>query len=432
MRHELPRGWAEKRLGEVLHLVNGFAFKPSHWGKKGLPIIRIQNLNNPKAPFNYCKDVLPEKVRVKNGDLLFAWSGTPGTSFGAHIWNGGDAWLNQHIFRVEFDCRLFDKSFLRHAINLNLDHYISQAHGGAGLAHITKGMFEASKLWIAPIAEQRRIVAKLETLLGKVGTCQQRLTKVPILYKRFRQAVLGAACSGRLTADWRESHPQEDWVNVRIKDVAPDISYGYTARASEDPSGVKFLRITDIQNGKVDWEAVPYCKIPASRFCHFSLMDGDILFARTGATTGKSLLIKSCPEAVFASYLIRVRTGERSTPDFLHLFFQSDNYWYQVSEKIAGSAQPNCNAKKLANLSLMLPSIEEQQEIVRRVKALFALADQIEIRYDKALDHIDRFNKALFARALRGELVVAETEIASAEGREFESASDLLARIGAN
>lgn len=149
MNDEIPRGWAEVRVGEVLKLVNGFPFKPSQWRTSGLPIIRIQNLNNANAPYNCCAETLPDKFRVAQGDLLFAWSGTPGTSFGAHIWGGGDAWLNQHIFRADFDARVFDRSFLKFGINENLTEYIRQAHGGAGLAHITKSVFETSTLRIA-------------------------------------------------------------------------------------------------------------------------------------------------------------------------------------------------------------------------------------------------------------------------------------------
>src|SRR5580692_5931882 len=93
--------WPTIKIGEALHLINGRAFKPTEWTKSGTPIVRIQNLNNPNAPFNYYQGDLPEKISLKDGDLLFAWSGTPGTSFGAHIWRGGKAWLNQHIFKVE-------------------------------------------------------------------------------------------------------------------------------------------------------------------------------------------------------------------------------------------------------------------------------------------------------------------------------------------
>lgn len=95
--------WPMVRVGDVLKLINGRAFKPSEWAEEGLPIVRIQNLNKPDAPFNYYEGDLPGKFLLTDGDLLFAWSGTPGTSFGAHIWRGGPAWLNQHIFKVEFE-----------------------------------------------------------------------------------------------------------------------------------------------------------------------------------------------------------------------------------------------------------------------------------------------------------------------------------------
>ena len=90
--NELPKGWGMARVDALVELVNGFAFKPTQWKSEGLPIIRIQNLNNPDAPFNYCAENLPDKIRVRNGDLLFAWSGTPGTSFGAHIWRRERNW----------------------------------------------------------------------------------------------------------------------------------------------------------------------------------------------------------------------------------------------------------------------------------------------------------------------------------------------------
>jgi len=161
--------WETVTVGNALRLINGRAFKPTEWQTTGLPIVRIQNLNNPEAPFNYYGD-LPEKFLIKDGDLLFAWSGTPGTSFGAHIWRGGEAWLNQHIFKVLFDETEFDKRFLQLAINQNLDEYIRAAHGAAGLAHITKGRFEESELPKPDIDEQVEIAPAFDiSALSQAG-----------------------------------------------------------------------------------------------------------------------------------------------------------------------------------------------------------------------------------------------------------------------
>src|SRR5947199_7660590 len=186
------------RIGDALKLVNGRAFKPTEWKKSGLPIVRIQNLNNPDAPFNYYEGQLPEKFLLDDGDLLFAWSGTPGTSFGAHIWRRGKAWLNQHIFKVHFDDKQFDKRYLQLAINRNLEQYIRAAHGGAGLAHITKGRFEESTLPCLPLDEQQRIVAEIEKQFTRLDAGMASLKRVQIALKRYRASVLKAACEGRL------------------------------------------------------------------------------------------------------------------------------------------------------------------------------------------------------------------------------------------
>jgi type I restriction enzyme S subunit len=205
-----PTGWTRARVDTLVRLINGYPFKPTQWKTEGLPIIRIQNLNNPNAAFNYCSDAIPEKFRVRNGDLLFAWSGTPGTSFGAHIWRGEDAWLNQHIFNVLFDRKTLDERFLRLAINQNLEAYIRQAHGGAGLAHITKGRFEESELLIAPLPEQRRIVAKIEELFSDLDAGVAALERAKANLKRYRAAVLKAAVEGKLTEQWRADHPDAE------------------------------------------------------------------------------------------------------------------------------------------------------------------------------------------------------------------------------
>lgn len=239
----LPKGWAKAKIADLVELSNGYAFKPSDWQEEGLPIVRIQNLNNPNAAFNHSSASLPDRFRIKNGDLLFAWSGTPGTSFGAHIWRGEDAWLNQHIFRVDFDSRFLDDRFLRLAINHNLDDYIFQAHGGAGLAHITKGKFESSELLIAPFNEQRRIVAKIEELFSDLDTGVAALERAKANLKRNRAAVLKAAVEGKLTEAWRAKNSPRPLAGERLG-----------GRAADHETGSQlFARI--LENRRRKWES---------------------------------------------------------------------------------------------------------------------------------------------------------------------------------
>lgn len=422
---ELPSGWGIVKIGSLCSLENGRAFKPSEWTTKGLPIVRIQNLNNFHAPYNHFDGEFAGRYYLQGGELLFAWSGTPGTSFGAHVWRGGEALLNQHIFRVDFDEASIDKRFFRFAINQKLNELIDIAHGGVGLRHVTKGKFEATEIALAPINEQKRIADKLDTLLARVDACRDRLDRIPAILKRFRQSVLAAATSGKLTEDWREENSASDeWFPVRLGDVAQDFSYGSSAKSSK-VGDVPVLRMGNIQDGCLDWSDLVHTSDPAE-IAKYKLAPGDVLFNRTNSPelVGKTAVFKGEREAIYAGYLIRVRCSPSLLPNYLNYCLGSPagrHYCWQV--KSDGVSQSNINAKKLAAFDFLLPSIQEQTEIVRRVEALFAYADRLEARYAAARSQVEKLTPATLAKAFRGELVPQDAN--------DEPASTLLTRIRA-
>ena len=185
-----PRRWPSRRLDTLCALVNGRAFKPEEWERDGLPIIRIQNLNDPTKPFNYTTRSMPERFRVRPGDVLFSWSGTPGTSFGCFRWNGSEGWLNQHIFNVRLNGSIDSASFIAQ-INLKLSELIAKAHGGVGLQHVTKGMVVETTLMIPPRslqAEFARRVALLDYLVGRQSAAQEELEELfaSLQHRAFR------------------------------------------------------------------------------------------------------------------------------------------------------------------------------------------------------------------------------------------------------
>ena len=161
------------------------------------------------------------------------------------------------------------------------------------------------------------------------------------------------------------------WNEEKLGNIAI-IKYGYTAKAAQDPVGPKFLRITDLKPNGVVWDTVPFCKITNADYEKYCLRTGDIVFARTGATTGKSFLVKEPPDAVCASYLIKLSLEEQIVlPEFLILFFQTNQYWEKIEVGISGSAQGGFNATKLANFIVPIPSLPEQQRIVSILDEVF-------------------------------------------------------------
>ena len=197
----------------------------------------------------------------------------------------------------------------------------------------------------------------------------------------------------------------EGWINVTLNEVAQDISYGYTASSTLNNVGPKFLRITDIQNNNVQWSDVPYCDISDEQLAKFKLVPNDLVFARTGATVGKSYLIKNnVPEAVFASYLIRVRCVSTEIIKYAYLFFQSANYWNQIMDFSSGIGQPNVNGSKLKQLIIPLPSLAEQKIIAERLDSLLAQVATIKTRLDAIPTLLKRFRQSVLSAAVSGKL----------------------------
>lgn len=202
-----------------------------------------------------------------------------------------------------------------------------------------------------------------------------------------------------------------NWQLANLGEISSDISYGYTASATSEPTGVKLLRITDIQNNTVSWPNVPNCKIEPEKVGKYRLKPSDLVFARTGATVGKSYLLKGeIPESVYASYLIRVRCLEGVSIEFLANYFQSPYYWRQITDFSAGIGQPNVNGTKLKNLSVPVPPLAEQKVIADKLDTLLAQVENTKARLERIPQILKRFRQSVLAAAVSGRLIDAQPE----------------------
>lgn len=195
------------------------------------------------------------------------------------------------------------------------------------------------------------------------------------------------------------------WVWTTVNDIAKSILYGVSESAKSEGK-YKLLRITDIQNNQVDWNTVPFTDFNENKVSSYILHDGDIIFARTGATVGKSYLIKGLNQmAIYASYLIRVQTFDLILPEYVKLFFESGYYWEQIKLSSVGIGQPNVNGTILGNLSIPIPPIVEQYRIVAEIERWFSWIDIIEKGKSDLQSTIKQSKSKILDLAIHGKLV---------------------------
>ncbi len=205
------------------------------------------------------------------------------------------------------------------------------------------------------------------------------------------------------------SNSRADTAEVRLSEVTELIQYGYTAKSSSLGSGPKYLRITDIQNDQVEWDRVPRVSLDSGDRDRYLLRSGDIVFARSGATVGKSFLIRDNPEqAIFASYLIRVRCDlTQLDPEYAAFFFKSEDYWNQIRAGAAGTGQPNFNGTKLGDLFVPLRSVTEQRLIVAKLRSFLKRSETARRELFRVPRLVERYKLAILGAAFRGELTEA-------------------------
>lgn len=450
---ELPSGWAEARIGDLADLNPKQAFDDevvagfvpmSH-----APTTFRDKLRFDERPWG---DIKKAYTNFKDGDVIFA-KVTPcfengKAAFVEGLPNGIGAGSSE-FFVLRPSCENISAKYLLGVVKSRdfLREGAANMTGAVGLRRVPKQFVESYPVLVPPAAEQTRIAAKLDELLAQVDTLKARIDGIPALLKRFRQSVLAAAVSGRLTEEWRvqnvgladeaslpENQHEDIWPKISLKSLIASLEQGWSpkcesdsvAEAEEAWAVIKTTSIQPIEFYPSENKRLPESLSPRPEL---SVQAGDLLITRAGPRSRAAVCCyvkKTQPYLMVCDKAYRFRT-QASVMDgrLLCLFLNSPQYISLLDDLKTGISESGMNLtmRKFQELQIPHPSLEEQAEIVRRVEQLFAFADQVEAKVGEAKTRIDRLTQSILAKAFRGELVPQDPN--------DEPASELLARITA-
>lgn|GEM_PF-219731 len=508
----LPEGWADVILEEiVVHAIGGeWGEDAEEPGLEKVNVIRGKEFRDwvrergATAPERWVRRTRIAKRRLQVGDIIVEISGGgPDQPVGRTLRIDEEALQRAtNTLLCSNFCRLMrihpavDPAFVQLALQEKylrgeISDFQTQTTNLRNL--VFKDFLTGTVLRLPPLAEQGRIVERVEELFARVTLTREGLKRTRAVMKRFRVSVLTDATSGRLTEDWRERSggepaatalervfaarradwaadvaaaetagrrsgkrppnldpealllpdplpaPEvpEGWSLVPLRAVIRVLQYGTSVKSDKSVKNgvpvVPVLRMGNIQNGAVDPSDLKVIARAAANLDVFRLRPGDILFNRTNSPelVGKAAVFDDEREMVFASYLVRIGCDERLVASpYLCAWINSPwgRQWARAVRRDCIN-QSNINASKLQTMPVPLPPLAEQEEIVRRMAALFGFADAVESRLEAAQAQVDALPRTILERAMRGELVATEAELARDEDREYEPAARMVESV---
>lgn len=419
---EIPVNWRWVQLGSVgvTQTGNTPPKKNKEYYNGNIPFVKPDNIYNDHIDYDTTLKLTNlglEKGRsVQANSILMVCIGTIGKTFITDKLCAFNQQINsltpyiEESYHTEYLFRVFESSYFQ---TLAWD-----SSSATTINILNKGRWNNLLLPLPPLAEQNRIVTKIEEIFAVIDQIGTKKEEALSIIRSMRQTALQDAIMGVLVEQEDTDEPAsvlyekiqakneqlvkeqklkkdksfpeinaeevpfeipESWKWVKMGSLAKKVHYGYTASATEN-GNVKMLRITDIQGGRVNWDSVPYCEIEENIIEQYKLNDNDIVIARTGGTVGKSFKINkdTTTDSVFASYLIRIVLTESDSANYIAYFLNSPYYWEQIGINAQGTGQPNVNATQLSNLILPLPPLAEQERIVEKLNEIMGICDQME------------------------------------------------------
>ncbi len=431
----VPIGWGKASLAELVTVLNGRAYAKDELLSSGTPVLRVGNLFTSKHWY-YSDLALEADKYCEKGDLIFAWS----ASFGPFIWPGPKVIYHYHIWKLELHSEAdLNKHYLYWFLQ-NKTQEIKRAGHGVSMLHMTKEKMEKLEVMVPPLAEQKRIVAKVDELMAlcdRLETQQQErdnrhaalarasLTRFaeaptpanldflfhksyPITPAELRRAILALAVQGQLVGSPKDS---SSWSVVRMRDVCIQITDGEHATPQRTSDGVPLATAKNVRDGFLDLSNTDWVAPATAEKCwkRCKPRHDDLLMVCVGATTGRVCLVQDPPDMVLVRSVALIRPNqERISPTYLNLFLRSPGGQSQIWSNVKQSAQPCLYLGKMSEFEIVLPPLAEQRRIVAKVDQLMTLVDQLEAQLATSRAAAGKLMEAVVA-----ELTGQQVEIAA-------------------
>ena len=421
-KYTIPDNWKWIELEKLTSMRCGFPFDSSrfsddHKGRK--PLIRIRDVVRGETT-TYTDEECQDEYIIHYGDVLIGMDG----DFNVAKWKSEDALLNQ---RVCYICTASDV-----LLNDYLFYYlpdplkkINDATPSVTVKHLSTKTLGKTSIPLPPLAEQHRIVARIESLFSKLDEAKEKAQAVVDGYEDRKAAILHKAFTGELTQKWRTKNniSYESWRMKSVDDICFSLKYG-TAKKSEKSGPVVVIRMGNLQQGEIDWTDLVFTT-DKDDIEKYQLKPNDVLFNRTNsaALVGKTSIYRGEYPAIYAGYLIKLDYDhDVIIGDYLNYALNTQTAKeYCNSVKTDGVNQSNINAKKIGAYIFPVPSKNEQEMIVERLEKLLAKERRAREVAEQLINQIDIMKKSILARAFRGELGTNDPS--------DESADELLKRI---
>jgi len=416
-----PKGWISTLLPNAVYFQEGPGLRTWQFSSEGVPFLNIKTLHRERIDKSKCQFVKQEEFNNKyehfllnEGDLVVSSSGTLG-KIAVVKKEDLPLMLNTSIIRFRsLNNKILSQIFLKYFVSSHL--FYSQIIGhktGSAILNYGPTHLKRMNIVLPPLNEQKRIVAKLDKIIPRIDEVKERLDKIPVIIKRFRQSVLTAAVTGKLTEEWREeNHTFSEWENSTLESIIEEgPQNGIYKSQNSYGKGSLILRIDNFYDGQIKpWSTLKRLSITNRELSVYGLSNDDIIINRVNsmAFLGKSALVRGLEEScVFESNMMRIKIDKSHMNTGFLIRFLNCQLGLQELRRNAKHAvnQSSINQQDVKAAIVPLPSLEEQEEIVRQVDRLFALADKLEEHYQKSKAKVDKLSQSVLAKAFRGELV---------------------------